>query len=194
MRTYRSCSPPVVAGALLVMLTLDGPLAPLALAATLQRCIVDGEVLFTDTACPDQTRGQPVEVETRRLGNLEDAQRVRRQGERLWLYKRHNGERAAAHVDPPAANPSSLDVINAIRSRELLDGMTTDEVIESWGPPTSTTEGSDGGMAWTYRGTDRSGDKHSRRIRFTDGVVNGWTKSRVRVRKRFDPTKERWLD
>lgn len=168
-----------------------------AAAGDLQRCIVDGEVLFTDTACPDQTRGQPVTVETPRLGNLEDAGRVRREADKLWLYKRgkeKDKDKDEAAADAAPARPTSLDVINAIRRRQLLNGMTPDEVREAWGPPNSVTEGSDGGTAWTYRGTDQEGNKRSRRVRFTDGVVDGWSGTRTRTSNRYDPEEGRWLD
>lgn len=167
----------------------------------LQRCLVDGEVLFTDTACPDQTRGEAVTVETPDLGNYDDALRVQEQADGLWLYKRGDdapasGKAAAKgrSADAPVARPQRVELLNAIRRRQVLDGMTPEEVQRAWGPPTTTTRGSDGGQSWTYRGIDSAGNRQQRRIRFTDGHVDGWSTTEARARSRFDPDQGRWLD
>lgn len=70
---------PLVALSLLVTLALVGATA----FGQVRKCEVDGEVVFTDVACPDRSRGVDVKVDSTYIGNLDDAHRIRGEYEAL---------------------------------------------------------------------------------------------------------------
>lgn len=190
-----------LAGTAALILVLAWAPAQPARAGGLQRCVVDGEVWYTDGPCPDLIPGQPVTPDPRPLGNLDDARRVTREADKLWLYKRGDGAGSGDHrardrkqdTGPPP-RPHSIDLINAIRARQILDGMTPEEVEQAWGPPNTTRRGSDERMSWTYRGKDKEGRRRTRTVKFFQGHVSGWSGTDERARMRFDQNAGRWLE
>jgi hypothetical protein len=172
-------------------------LAGAAGAAGLKKCVIDGAVTFTDGACPDQSAGEPIEATAPILGNAEDVERVRRQAEDLWLYRQAPSTDAAAEAAAGPAGamprPTQREITNAIRRRQVLEGMTEAEVRRSMGPPSRTTRDVDGDAVWTYAGQDSDDNRRHRRIHFDGGHVHDWTETVVPAEQTFEVDRDRWL-
>lgn len=102
-------------------------------------------------------------------------------------------ERAPLRREIPP-RPRRVEILNAIRSREILPGMRADEVEQALGPPRSTRRGADGQHAWSYRGTDAHGHRRSLTVHFRDDVVTGSTERETRAEQRFELDRGRWLE
>jgi hypothetical protein len=121
-------------------------------------------------------------------------QRIEAQ-EQAEALRRERERRAQALREPKKIpRPSSLSIRNAIVSREVLRGMTKDEVEDALGPPDSTYRGSGGYSSWSYRGYDAKGNYRSLTVQFQNGQMTGTTDYQDPAAQRFDSEKGRWLE
>lgn len=92
------------------------------------------------------------------------------------------------------ARPRRLEILNAIRRRQVIPGMTPDEVEDALGPPSASKRDGEGLRSWSYRGTDADDNRRSQTVYFRDGHVTGVSSSGTRAKDRFDPDQDRWLE
>lgn len=174
-----------------------GPLGLGVEAAGLNKCVIDGAVTFTDGACPDQSIGERIDATAPVLGNAEDVERVRKQAEDLWLYRRSPADETASRAAAPPAGgaerPTQRALTNAIRRREVVAGMTEAEVRRAMGPPTRETRDADGDAVWTYAGRDSDDNDRHRRVYFDAGLVRDWVDTINPAEQRFEVDRDRWL-
>lgn len=182
--------------ALIFLITFAG-----VATAGVQKCEVNGEIVFTDGLCPDKKPGQQVEIRKHSMGNYEDAQRMVRDGRAAFEADRRRSRSTPS--DPnKIKRASDIDRTNAIRSNRVIPGMNQAEVERSLGKPDSTYTGSDGYTSWSYNGYDSQGRYRSKTVTFRNGLTSGSDTYASDERTNYGGTdsgkwlnrEDRWLD
>ncbi len=177
--------------------------------AELYKCTdASGGVSYQQTACSGAARGDAMQLPDRLHGQKPSASRaqpgaehwsVEQQLKRMQAISGAESQTltkpaAASRGNEPPARPRRVQILNAIRRRQVIPGMTPKEVSDALGPPTASKRDGGGVRSWSYRGVDAEGKRRSQTVYFRDNQVTGVSFSGARVPRRFDPDQDRWLE